>query len=401
MKHGIQVRIVASLTFLSLVYGASGVAHAATVLDTKFIALPIYATEPTEGNTFGILPVFLKVRRDDQSTAAIYAPSVSWNAVINTTATLRWFDYPSETQSFTLIPTVSTNVNYGLLANWKSHPREVGEWSDDDLFRAQRSIFFRFFGIGQDTPESAQSSYTRLWSTVILRHGLNIAPYLNLGATLEARRDIVQNETVPDLPASPDVFAGTPGMGGGAMIGESVDIRFDTRKNEDYSSDGFLARAAAGPYQGLSQCPDYAKFEFESRALFKELSWLEGAGRMYWHHVTSSQVPFYYQSSLGGEYLLRGFIDDRFIDQGAWEAEFEQRILLFQTHIYGVTTDWRVDPFVAVGRVYGSQGGVFQNPAVSSGVGFRAYVHPNVVGRVDFATGGEGWNIYVDIGYPY
>jgi hypothetical protein len=28
-------------------------------------------------------------------------------------------------------------------------------------------------------------------------------------------------------------------------------------------------------------------------------------------------------------------------------------------------------------------------------------VHPNIVGRVDLATGGEGTKAYVEIGYPY
>jgi hypothetical protein len=34
-------------------------------------------------------------------------------------------------------------------------------------------------------------------------------------------------------------------------------------------------------------------------------------------------------------------------------------------------------------------------------VGLRAFVHPNIVGRVDLATGGEGTKAYVEIGYPY
>jgi hypothetical protein len=34
-------------------------------------------------------------------------------------------------------------------------------------------------------------------------------------------------------------------------------------------------------------------------------------------------------------------------------------------------------------------------------MGFRAWVRPNVVGRIDVANGGEGWKVYVEIGYPY
>ena len=74
---------------------------------------------------------------------------------------------------------------------------------------------------------------------------------------------------------------------------------------------------------------------------------------------------------------------------------------MLQTHIYGVTADWRIDPFIAVGQVYGALDQVFSHPRVTGGVGFRAWVQPNVVGRIDVATGGEGWKVYVEIGYPY
>ena len=69
--------------------------------------------------------------------------------------------------------------------------------------------------------------------------------------------------------------------------------------------------------------------------------------------IGGDDVPFYDQASLGGELLFRGFPEDRFIDMGAWEVEVEQRLKLFQTHIFGVVADWRIDPFVAAGQVYG------------------------------------------------
>ena len=137
------------------------------------------------------------------------------------------------------------------------------------------------------------------------------------------------------------------------------------------------------------------------RALHPELGWLSGAARLDWTMVSTPDAPFYDQSTLGGAFLLRGFTEDRFIDQNAWTVEVEQRIRVLQTHIYGVTADWRIDPFIAVGQVYRSIRHAFSEPQVSYGAGFRAWVRPNVVGRVDLATGGEGLKIYVEIGYPY
>jgi hypothetical protein len=98
---------------------------------------------------------------------------------------------------------------------------------------------------------------------------------------------------------------------------------------------------------------------------------------------------------------LRGFPEDRFIDQGAWEFELEQRIRLFQTHFFHVTTDWRVDPFVAVGQVYHQSDDIVSHPRIAGGAGFRGWVRPNVLGRVDVAYGGEGFRAYVVLGYPF
>jgi len=66
-----------------------------------------------------------------------------------------------------------------------------------------------------------------------------------------------------------------------------------------------------------------------------------------------------------------------------------------------VTSDWRLDPFVAAGQVFDGGSGLFSNTKLAGGVGFRAWVHPNVVGRVDVADGGEGLLTYVELGYPF
>ena len=64
--------------------------------------------------------------------------------------------------------------------------------------------------------------------------------------------------------------------------------------------------------------------------------------------------------------------------------------------------DWRVDPFVDIGQVYdGSASEIIDHIRYSVGLGLRAWVHPNVVGRVDLAYAGEGIRAYVVLGYPF
>ena len=40
-------------------------------------------------------------------------------------------------------------------------------------------------------------------------------------------------------------------------------------------------------------------------------------------------------------------------------------------------------------------------PKLALGLGLRAFVRSNVLGRIDLAAGGEGLKVYVELGCPY
>jgi Omp85 superfamily domain len=376
-------------------------AECAGSLETKLVPLPVYATLPNEGSTFGAMPVFLRVCEATGRTNTIIAPSVTWNDVIHATGTFRVFHYPSDDKALTFIASISTRINSGLLLVWQDLPTAVGATTSEVEVRLQRSAFYRFFGLGPDTPPEAESSYTRVRGHAVARLGKNLGGNWNVGATLQFDRDLVQDIGVPGLPLSRREFPEVPGMAGSTVLAQVVDARYDTRERRETSDKGIFVELSAGVAEGVARSPAYFISRAQFRAIQPETSWLSAALRVDWRRVSSPGVPFYAQSSLGGAFLLRGFTDDRFIDQNAWTAEMEQRIRLFQTHIYGVTADWRIDPFIVVGQVYPSADEAFSHPQVAAGAGFRAWVRPNVVGRIDVANGGEGWKVYVEIGYPY
>jgi hypothetical protein len=372
-----------------------------TKLDTRLVPLPVYATLPNEGDTFGVMPVFLRVCGANERTESIIAPSLTWNDVIHATGTFRWFHYPTDDQTLTFVASVSTRINSNVLLLWKDLPRRPGASTNELELRWQRSVFYRFFGLGPDTPADAESSYTRVRGHAAARRGLNLGDSWNVGVSVLFDRDLVQDLGVPGLPLSRREFPAVPGMRGSTLLGQTIDVRFDTRDHGDTSERGFFAELAAGAVEGLAGSPGFLTSHLDARALQPETASISAAARLDWRGVSSARAPFYAQSSLGGAYYLRGFTEDRFVDQNAWTFELEQRIRLFQTHIYGVTADWRIDPFVAVGQVYRTVTDAFSHPQVAAGMGFRAWVRPNVVGRVDVANGGEGWKVYVEIGYPY
>jgi hemolysin activation/secretion protein len=113
-------------------------------------------------------------------------------------------------------------------------------------------------------------------------------------------------------------------------------------------------------------------------------------------------VPFFEQSSLGGQNNLRGFGVDRFIDKHLLAFSIEQRIHLVRTKIAGTTADFEIAPFLDTGQVFNDYKDVtFNNYRMTPGVGFRGIVRPNVVGRVDYGYSREGGAIFAGLDFPY
>lgn len=82
----------------------------------------------------------------------------------------------------------------------------------------------------------------------------------------------------------------------------------------------------------------------------------------------------------------------------------EERIAAFDMNMFNVESQWQIAPFIGVGEVFRDATQVMQagNYAINPGVGFRALVKPNVVGRVDIGYSTEAGAVtYVGIGFPF
>ncbi len=368
----------------------------------RLIPLPVYATSPNEGGTYGLMPVVLGLTPEG-GIRSIFAPSASWNSAVHVTGTFRYYRYPGPVQAWQVIASASTRVNRSFTFEYNDRPREPGRLTTEVFVQARRSLFYRFFGLGPDSFADDESSYVRTHTLATVRVHYNLPHQLAIGVITEARRDwLDRSAAFPDLPSTQDRFPDAPGLDGGAFVAGGINLRLDTRERAQYSEAGLGSELSAKYVEGLRGFDRFVGLLFDTRILWPVTSRSQTAGRLLVSHTLGGErLPFYYQSSLGGEIRLRGFAEDRFIDRGAWEVDLEQRIRLLRTTLFGVRADWRVDPFLAVGQVFGDDAGPFDHVRFAAGLGLRAFVAPNVLGRVDFAWGGEGVKAYVLLGYPY
>jgi hypothetical protein len=336
----------------------------------------------------------------DGDTTGILAPSLSWNKVVKITGTFRGYRYFTETRSLTLIASFSTHVNRSVTAQYLENTRLAKVFTTNAIIQAKQNIFYRFFGLGPHTHEDDESSYTRRFVRGYVRQGFNLWEGVNVAFVLEVRADGSRRQGVPNLPLAQDRYGATVSFAPAVIAAQGLSLSYDSRPHLDYSLSGFASELTATANEGIEGTDSFARVIWHTRGLWNQTSWLLGAARLYMEHVFGSDVSFYEQPALGGEWFMRGFTENRFIDRGAWTVDIEERIRLFRMHLFGVVSDWRIDPFVTVGQVYDRAQDAFQRVQAAVGLGFRAWVHPNILGRVDAAWGGEGLKFYVVLGYP-
>jgi outer membrane protein assembly factor BamA len=367
---------------------------------TRFIPLPLYATLPNEGSTYGVMPVILRVAPNGDTTG-ILAPSVSWNKVVKITGTFRGYRYFTETRSLTLIASASTHINRSVTLQYLETTRLGRAFTTNAIVQAKQNVFYRFFGLGPETHKQDESSYTRRFVRGYVREGLNLLDGFNVAVVLEGRADATRREGVPGLPLAQDRYGATVSFDPAAVLAQGLSVSYDSRPHGDYSTSGFASELTGTFNEGLQNSGSFARLVWHTRGLWEQTGRLLGAARLYLERVLGSDdVPFYYQPALGGELLLRGFTENRFVARGSWTFDLEERIRLLRTHIFGVVADWRIDPFVTVGQVYDRAEDAFDRVQVAGGLGFRSWVHPNILGRVDVAYAADGLKVYVVLGYP-
>jgi len=263
----------------------------------------------------------------------------------------------------------------------------------------------RFFGIGQDSTAGDETNYTAREYRANWRFGIyaNEVTQISIGQRF---RDVQLQPGATDLPYTVARFGDVPGViGESTIIGNRVSFHYDTRNNLVTPTDGMAVTAYAELAQNLrnGDHPVYSRYELEVKQLFpSESKRAILVVRADLQATLGTQVPFFEQSSLGGQNNLRGFGVDRFIDKNLVAFSIEERIHIARMRVAGVMADFEVAPFIDSGQVFGDFKDVsFKDYRFTPGAGFRGIVRPNVVGRVDYGYSREGGAVFAGLDFPY
>lgn len=371
--------------------------------DVRAFPVPAVGTSKNDGSDGGlIVPILITEPSGDLKY--IVAPLLIRNSIVGTRGALNLFRYDSGGRELRFIGSLTEKIERRLQLSYTDPAFGNGRYAFSVGGAFFKNATARFFGISQQTVETDQTNYTDREFRAYWKFGVYFNEVTQL-AFGQRFRDVRLQKGATDLPFTVEKFPTVDGMDGAAIFGNRVTFHYDTRDNLVTPTDGTQITAYAEINQNfrLNGSPLFQRYEIELKKLFPSPSkHLITVIRADLQMTFGDQVPFYEQSSLGGQNNLRGYGVDRFIDKHLVALSIEERIHVFRTRISNVTADFEVAPFIDTGKVFSSfSKRINRDYEITPGIGFRGTVRPNVVGRVDYGYSSEGGAVFAGLDFPY
>lgn len=393
-----------AIFFVCLVVGMTAVWVRPATADTQIFPIPSASTSKNDGSDAGLIVPIL-ITDPDGELKYLMAPMVIKNSIVGTRGTFNLFRYDTGGRQMQFIASLTEKIERKLVFNYIDPA-----FSDGRYFLNFGGTFFknatsRFFGLGQTTVEADETNYTAREARANWRFGVYANEVTQIAVGQRVRQVSLQRGAT-DLPFTGNVYPTVEGVQGETIIiGHRATFYYDTRNNLISPTDGMAVTAYAEVNQNLSNSdsPVFSRYELEVKKLFpSESKRAILIIRADLQATLGSQVPFFEQSSLGGQNNLRGYGVDRFIDKHLIAASVEERIHLVRAKIAGVAADFEMATFLDTGQVFNDFKDVsFKDYRMTPGIGFRGIVRPNVVGRIDYGYSKEGGAIFAGLDFPY
>ncbi|MGY2134371.1 BamA/TamA family outer membrane protein [Hymenobacter sp. HD11105] len=323
-----------------------------------------------------------------------YAPETSWGAGLGAKFLFKPRGAGTDTRTsnipisfqYTLNKQYILNSGYTVFFNHENY-----------LLRGNllHSSFPRlFYGVGNHTPSSNEEIYDYRYTVIeplLLRR---IVGKLFVGGGLRHVR-------VSDVQLAPQSLllddTGQPraaGALGAVSTGLETALTYDTRDNVLNAQRGVLAEITHGWYgKQLGGQFRYELTKIDLRQYFQ----LAGSRRhvlayQVFGFLTAGNVPLLEHGALGGNGLMRGYYEGRYLDRNYAAAQVEYRLPL--------TTRFGVVGFVSAGKVASGVRDVnFRglHPAAGAGLRFKLVKAENLNLRFDAAFGDAGGTFYFNV----
>ncbi|MGD9850621.1 MAG: BamA/TamA family outer membrane protein [Nitrospirales bacterium] len=374
--------------------------------NTSSFVVPAISTSKNDGRDFGVIVPFLTSDQEG-NLRSLFAPMIIHNSFLGVRGTLNYFHYWAGGNQVELVGSYTEEIERKLKFRYQDPGFIQGLFFLDVGAQFFKNATKRFFGIGQITPEGNESNYTGKEIQVHWNFGIHLNDVTRLAVNQRFRDVKIQPGGVDTEPFSRDRFPSASGMKGATILAHRLVFQYDSRDNWNTPTAGMRFEAFGELAQNFDHKEgedlQYYRYGVDLRQIIpspsKRYVFIARANIQL---SFGDGIPFFEQSSLGGEENLRGFGRDRFIDKHLVSFSAEERIHLFALNMFNVNIECEMTPFIDMGRTYQDfKFRQFNEWEFTPGVGFRGIVRPNVIGRVDWAYSKEGGAVFAGLNYPF
>ena len=370
--------------------------------DKTLVPLPIFTTDPNEGETYGALLAVIDAQ--EGAFRSLLVPYVTYNSLLGATGSAHYERFLADQAKLDADVAQSTRnqafyrLRYADL-NLRG-PRYLFEGFA--LYENDRTA--RFFGIGPNSLESNETNYTLRQVGGEVTFGRRLIPELIASLTERLRSVSIRRGAVDSLPFLQDVFTDVPGEDGSFVWAHRLALTYDTRNSRVTPTQGRFGQVFIEVAdEAIGSKASFVRYGLQGRWLWPHLGErLVLAVRGLLDRVDGSDVPFFELSELGGDETLRGFGENRFLDEGRVLVNAEERLKVFQINYGNVRTDIELAVFTDIGRVFHNFNdlGSGKIQAVVGG-GIRFLAASQIVAKIDVGLGSEGVAIFTGLDYPF
>jgi hypothetical protein len=377
------------------------------------IPVPEIGVDPDSGVTLGVLPVWLRTN-DQHEITRIFAPDLIYNPNFGVGGHFRVFEYPSLDEQWSVVAGSMERVERQFDYEFQKGRLRESRWSFNSSLIFDRSGVPRFYGIGNHSLEGNVTNYTASQLLGQAQVGFNFNPTWQLQYTMRARRMDITQGTLSHVPTIETRYPDVHGLGITNEVLNQVALIYDTRDDATIPSRGtqWVAYAGVNGHDATISDSIYSLAGLDART-FVPLAVLPNtilAAHVALRYLPSGhEIPFFDLSSIGGgesdiggEQLLRGFGQGRFVDRDSFDTTIELRHRAFSFDAAASHVDIEVAPFIDMGEVSSHTGAdPLSGLHKVFGIGVRGIARPSVVGYVDMGYGTEGLAVFTGINYPF
>jgi hypothetical protein len=375
-----------------------------------FIPIPEIDLDPYSGTTLGVIPTLLRTNAQDE-IEEIIAPDVMRNQYFGWGSRMRIFGFPSADTQWVVVGGGKERVEREFDARYDTGQTRTSacSWSVEAIY--DRSGTPRFFGLGNNSHTSKESTYLDNQARLDVQLARNFTPRLQLAWLVRWRYVDVLPGVLPRVPSIETLFPGQAGIGTEHVLEQRLILTRDTRDSAVIPRSGARYLAYAGfVSRGLGSSVSYSYLGAEARGYQP----VAGNLTIAWHaaarYMPSSRgAPFWALSSLGGDRStpgegepLRSDGAGRFLDSNLLAAGAEARVRVAGFAAFGTHVSLELAPFIDAGKVFATAGtSPLSHLHGALGIGVRGVASPHVVGYVDVGYGPGRAAVFSGINYPF